>query len=328
MYPQSFFSLSTGGYMLPNLVTFDKVREKVEALSLGNFDDFIPVNDISFDSLDTVRIAGSETHTMRPIAQQLICNRLGTPIQYLRKCPIELQQENLNHWIRQERNSELFFRFNGENEVRAVFTDRYKILDNWNVVERLSSLGYSPDTTVKYHLDDEFMSLSIPDGGKTFKVNGDKITPGISINNSEVGLASLSIASFFLRLVCTNGMISQTEFSASYRHVSMKVLDEFPERLKNVSQNLLNQSNLFSLSIQSRVENPESTFKSFNRQFMLNEKEVEAVDWGFEAEPGNTMYHVINGYTKGAQFPSLPSAESRYKLEKTGGAILSMVGAN
>ena len=313
--------------MLPNLVTFDKVREKVEALSLGNFDDFIPVNDISFDSLNVVRIAG-QPYPMRPIAQQLMCNRLGTPIQYLRKCPVELQKENLDHWIRRERNSELFFRFSGEHEIRAIFTERYKICDNTDVVERLSSLGYSPDTPVKYHLDDEFMSLSIPDGGKTFKVNGDKITPGINLNNSEVGISSLCIASFFLRLVCTNGMISQTEFSASYRHVSMKVLDEFPERLAQVSSNLLNQSNLFSLSVQSRVENPENTMKSFNRQFMLNEKEVEAVEWGYGFEPGNTMYNVINAYTKAAQYPSITSAEERYKLEKTGGSILSMVKAN
>ena len=313
--------------MLPNLVTFEKVREKVEALSLGNFDDFIPVNDISFDSLDIVRIAG-QSYPMRPIAQQLMCNRLGVPVQYLRRCPVELQSENLNHWIRKEKNNELFFRFTVESEVRAIFTDRYRICDNMNVIERLDSLGYSPDTPVKYHLDDEFMSLSIPDGGKTFKVNGDSVTPGISINNSEIGKHCLSISQFFLRLVCTNGMISQTEFSASYRHVSMKVLDEFPEKLAQVSSNLLNQSNLFSLSVNSRVEYPENTMKSFNRQFMLNEKEVEAVEWGYGFEPGNTMYDLINAYTKGAQAPSLSSAESRYKLERTGGSILSMVKAN
>ena len=70
--------------MLPNLVTFDKVREKVETLSLGNFDDFVSVHDISFDSLDIVRIAG-QPYPMRPIAQQLMCNRLQTPIQYMRR---------------------------------------------------------------------------------------------------------------------------------------------------------------------------------------------------------------------------------------------------
>jgi hypothetical protein len=60
-----------------------------------------------------------------------------------------------------------------------------------------------------------FMLLSIPDGKQTFQVNGDKMTPGISVSNSEVGLASLSVSAFFLRLVCTNGMVAKTEIFAS-----------------------------------------------------------------------------------------------------------------
>lgn len=313
--------------MLPdcNLLPLERVAAKVTALSQGNHDAFIPVPDIEFDSLDTIRIAGSEMHRILPIGQQHICGRLGVPIQYLRKCPEELQRENLNHWIRKERNSELFFRFDGQDRVRAVFTDRYKAVDNIEILNRLDSLGYQPFTLVQSLLDTEFMSLSIPDSGKSFTVNGDRITPGISVGNSEVGLSSLHIASFFLRLVCTNGMISRTEFSMAYRHVSMKILDEFPERIEQVSRELLGQADQFRFSVTSRVEIPESTIHAFNRQFQLNEKEAEAVGWGFRAEPGNTMYHIINAYTKASQFPNLPSAESRHRLQVVGGNILSMV---
>ena len=35
---------------------------------------------------------------------------------------------------------------------------------NFEVCERLDSLGYGLDTEVQCHLDPEFMSLSIPDG--------------------------------------------------------------------------------------------------------------------------------------------------------------------
>ena len=45
---------------------------------------------------------------------------------------------------------------------------------------------------------------------------------------SEVGLASLSIAAFVLRLICTNGLVAKSDVSASYRHVSTKILGEFP----------------------------------------------------------------------------------------------------
>jgi len=59
-------------------------------------------------------------------------------------------------------------------------------------------------------------------------------------------------------------------------------------------------------------------------QFQLGEKEREAVEWGWEQEMGNTMFHVVNAYTRAAQFEGLP-AEASYRLQKVGGAILGMV---
>jgi hypothetical protein len=68
--------------------------------------------------------------------------------------------------------------------------------------------------------------------------SGRRFQPGISISNSEVGLASLSVAAFILRLICTNGMVSKTEISASYRHVSTKILTELPQVFEKVSVEL------------------------------------------------------------------------------------------
>ena len=234
-----------------------------------------------------------------------------------------MQAYNMNHWIEKEKNEELFFRFDGE-EVRAIFTPKYKPVDNFEVLEKLDSLGYGPDTEVQSHLDAEFMLVSILDGNQAFSVNGERMTPGVSISNSEVGLASLSIAAFVLRLVCTNGMISKTEVSASYRHVSLKILNEFPKVLGNVSLELGKQKEQFRISIESKVDNPLGTIESFNKQFQLGKKEKEAVEWGWNQEMGNTMFNVVGAYTRAAQFPELP-AEASYRLQKVGGAILGMV---
>ena len=144
------------------------------------------------------------------------------------------------------------------------------------------------------------------------------------ISNSEVGLASLSIAAFVLRLICTNGMISKTEVFASYRHVSLKILGEFPKVLERVSFELGQQKSQFRISMQTLVENFLMTIESFNRQFQVGEKEREAVEWGWEQEMGNTMFHVVNAYTRAAQFEGL-SAEASYRLQKVGGMVLGMV---
>ncbi len=296
--------------------------ERVENMSRNHRDMNIKTKDISFDNFDIIRI-GSDTHPLKPIAQQSIANRLGIPIQYLKKCPDDIQAVNLNHWIRYEKNEELFFRFDG-NRVRALFTPRYVPTDNMEVLRKLESMNYSLDTRIQINLDDEFMSLSIPDGRQTFTIYKERITPGISVSNSEVGLASLSIAAFLLRLICTNGMISKTQVSASYRHISAKILSSLPGVLKNVSEELISQKERVKLSLESRVENPESTINSFNNQFMLNKIEKEAVTWALPMEYGFTMFNVVNVYTKAAQYKALP-AESSFRLEKVGGSILGMV---
>jgi hypothetical protein len=59
-------------------------------------------------------------------------------------------------------------------------------------------------------------------------------------------------------------------------------------------------------------------------QFQLGEKERDAVEWGWNQEAGNTMFHLVNAYTRAAQFEGLP-AEASYRLQKVGGAILGMV---
>jgi len=310
---------------MEKLTTLKTVATQVNKLSAHCFDDTINVDDISFDNLNVIRIAGEE-HALRPVAQRAVANRLGIPYFYLKRCPEDIQATNLNHWIQEERNDQLFIRFDGQ-DVRAVFTTKYKPVDNFEVMERLDSLGYRPETEVQCSLDPDFLSLSIPDGNKLFDINGDRFKPGISISNSEVGLASLSVGCFCIRLICSNGLISKTETSASFRHVSNRILDEFPDVLEKVSYELGAQRHQFKLSMESPVDDPMSTLTSFNRQFGLNADEKSAVDWGWSKEFGDRMFHIIQAYTRASQFESLP-AESSHRLQKVGGNILAMVSSN
>jgi hypothetical protein len=307
---------------MKNLTTLGEVFNRVDKMSKNCVDRIVNVADLSFDGLDTINIT-SDKHSMRPIAQRSIAWRLGIPFNYLAKCPAELQAIQMNHWIQHEKNEQLFVRFDGR-DVRAIFTPKYKPADNFEICERLDSMGYGLDTQVQCSLDPEFMSLSILDGKKSFEIDGDKFRPGISISNSEVGLASLSIAAFLLRLVCTNGMVSKTEISASYRHVSTKILDEFPQVMDKISYELAAQKQKIGLSMESKVDDPLKTIESFNRQFNLNQPQKEAVEWAWPQEASGTMFAVINAYTRASQFKGL-SAENSYQLQRVGGNILGML---
>ena len=103
-----------------NITTLENVFQRVDAMFQTCHDRLVPVADISFDNLDTIKIASS-VHPLKPIAQRSIAWRLGIPYNYLRKCPPEIQSVQMNYWIEHEKNEQLFARFD-RNSVRAIFT--------------------------------------------------------------------------------------------------------------------------------------------------------------------------------------------------------------
>lgn len=118
-----------------------------------------------------------------------------------------------------------------------------------------------------------------------------------------------------LKIVCTNGLVSKTEISSSYRHVSTKILNEFSGVIEKVSGELAGKRDQFRLSIESKVDDPGSTVETFNRQFQLGKVEKDAVEWAWPLEIGDTMFSVVNVYTRTSQFQGL-TAESSYRLQK------------
>ena len=137
---------------------------------------------------------------------------------------------------------DLFCRFAG-NSVRAVFTERYTAIDHMELLMKMLEYGFDPVGEIQISLDMEMMILKVPEYARTFRLSeNDEIVPGISIANSEVGVLALSIEAFYYRLVCTNGMIAKTAVNSRYKHISRRVMDEFPMVLEGVvSQSRQNQ---------------------------------------------------------------------------------------
>jgi hypothetical protein len=311
--------------MNQNLTTFGEVQQQVQDMSINHHDRTIPSDDIQFASLETMIIDG-QTHPINPRAQSMIASRLRIPTNYLRRCSSGLQARNLNQHInKQKEDREFLIRFDG-SEIRAIFTPRYTPMDNIEVLRELESAsGIGQYTKVQSQVDSDFLSISIPNDEQTFNIaRGDLVTPGVSICNSEVGVSSLRISAFLLRLVCTNGMVAQVGHTNAFKHISRRAMDEFPMVLDQVGEQAQILQKQFQMSIESKVDHPLESLNAFNTKFQLGKVETEAVDWGFEKEPGETMFHIVNAYTKGAQFETL-NPESSYRLQHVGGQILNMV---
>jgi hypothetical protein len=306
-------------------VTLEKVIETVHTMSAHYHDEKLPVQDMKFDSAESMWIAGQKFEVL-PSAQKLFSNRLRVPYSYLTRCPDDLQARNLNHWIAEEQKKRdtLFCRFDG-GKVRAIFTDRYQAMDNLLVLSKMLEYGFQPGQEIHYALDDDMMVVNVPEYERAFKVlDKDNIVPGISIGNSEVGVLALSISAYYLRIICSNGLIGRTSVDARYKNISQRCMDKFPLILEDVISQSRQGQNRFLISTQTPVSNPIASIEAFSRQFQLPQNEVEYVKQAFFEEQGDTMFAVINAFTRAAQTPQLPISVS-HQMERIGGAILAMV---
>jgi hypothetical protein len=94
--------------------------------------------------------------------------------------------------------------------------------------------------------------------------------------------------------------------------------------LEKVSLELGRKKDQFRISLQTKVDNPLATIETFNREYQITKKEQEAVEWGWSKEGGDTVFNIVNAFTRGSQFEGLSAAES-YRLRRTAGMILEMV---
>jgi len=309
--------------MEQSMVKFGEVRKSVKQQAKNFHDEIVPLSDVSFDSLGTVRI-GSESYRLRVMAGQGMAARLKVPYQYLARCSAGLQAQNLNYWVTKQKAtaSELLLRFDGDI-VRAVLSRKFVPIDNMQIVDEMSSLGIQDDADVQCYVDDRFMMLNVPSPDKKFALlKKDEMMPGVSIGNSEVGLASFSVAAFMLRLICTNGMISKHHIEkSSYRHTSHKVLQQLPNILEDATSNLDLLQHSMKSALKIKIEEPEKMLLTLNDKYLLGVNQRQAVEWAFPQENGSTLFHLIQTYTKAAQHESL-SVQERYQLQVMGSEVL------
>ena len=121
----------------------EMIRQKAEFY----WDEIFPANVIHFYDFENVKVDGN-TYSMMESAKRLVALRLRIPFEYLKRCPTHLQEVNLNHWVRTLENMRLFLRFDGQ-KLRAMFTTRYQVINNHDILERLR---VSKERSVYYDL--------------------------------------------------------------------------------------------------------------------------------------------------------------------------------
>lgn len=154
----------------------------------------------------------SMRYGVTPLARRQLAEKLKIPHAYferMRETQPVLLDRNVNTWLQSEDDRRMLRTLDGQ--VRAVLSDRYRRLDNFDLAESvLPILRQLPDLRFEsVELTETRMYLKCITSRLSYEMApGDVVQAGVVISNSEVGQGTLSVQPLLYRLVCRNGLIS------------------------------------------------------------------------------------------------------------------------
>lgn len=155
-----------------------------------------------------------ESYGIRPHAHAQIAFDAGIPKPYydrmLKDAP-DLLASNVNRWFRQEPKKRMVRTL--DRDVRGFLSDRYRALDNLDLVEsafpvlaeRDAQLLSAELTETRLYLKfaDPRITAPAPNARKV----GDLVSAGVVIRNSEIGHGALALEALMYQYSCANGAI-------------------------------------------------------------------------------------------------------------------------
>lgn len=276
--------------------------------------------------------------------------RMGAPASYLRTLPATMAVQNLNYALARvpaskELVASLLFHMNAGLLLRAITSDKYSRIWNYEVAERLLDLeakGWQPavpdirikaeNETALYASDhDMFAFLRNPNLTVAELNSTGAVYRGVIVANSEVGASSLTMTRFLYREMCGNHIIwgASKVVELNLRHVgnirersSLWAVQakQWAEEGAAAEEAMITRSK-HALIGGTKAEVLDALFGK--RSLALSRKTLDAgYDATVEDEDGDprTVWGMVQGLTRYSQ--TLPYADARATVDKAAGKIL------
>jgi len=239
---------------------------------------------------------GGGEYGITGLARRQLADKLKIPFAYferMRAGQPELLDRNVNTWLRTEGDRRMIRTLDGQ--VRAVLSDRYRRLDNFDLAENvlpiLQRLEGARFESVE--LTETKMYLKVITPRVEFEVApGDIVQAGIVITNSEVGCGTLSVQPLLYRLVCKNGLIA-SDHALRKTHVGRALSSEDESITVFRDDTLAADDRAFFLKVRDVVEAAvsEATFRQ------VASKLLKTRDIRLTGDPVKSVEVLANRYT-------------------------------
>jgi hypothetical protein len=293
---------------------------------------------------------GSAHYGTTELARRQLADKLGIPYAYferMREKQPDLLDRNVNTWLHSEDDRRLVRTLDGN--VRAVLSDRYRRLDNYDLAEHVLPIlqrlpGGRPESV---ELTDTRMYLKWIASEVRHEVQpGDVVEAGVVVTNSEVGLGSLSVQPLVYRLVCSNGLIvadhglrkthvgrlieANDSDLTVFKDDTLEAADKaFFMKVRDVVESAVSEVTLRQLSERMRRTlgfvlsgDPVKSVEVIGTKYLLNEQERSGVLRHLISGGDLSGYGLVNAVTHYSQ--EVPDYDRATEFEVLGGKLLSL----
>lgn len=266
-----------------------------------------------------------------------------------------LLAQNVNLWMgkkSKENQKEARLVRTLDGRVRGFLSSRYRILDGHDLLEcTLPSLLDNQFEVISCEVTEKRLYLKTATPKiETEIAKGDVVRYGVMISTSDVGAGSLRVEPFITRLVCMNGMVSDSKFRKAhlgqnnYQGEVQELLTDSTKQLNDKAffatvRDYLNATmrpEMFEREVNKMREAANMEIKNFDLDKVV-ELSMDAV--GVRGEhnkksilgwlargnegAGLTKWGLVNSFTRAAQQEDLDYDQAT-ELERAGGAILDL----
>ena len=292
---------------------------------------------------------GAQQYGLTPLARRQLADKLHIPYAYferMREQQPELLDRNVNTWLRRDEDRRMLRALDGR--VRAVLSDRYRRLDNFDLAEAvLPILQRLPDAVFEsVELTETRMYLKVVTPRVTHEMApGDIVQAGVVVSNSEVGQGMLAVQPLLFRLKCRNGLIAQ-DHALQKTHVGRSVAETAAEaaykddtraaddkafflKVRDVVEAAVTEASFLQAAHKLQrtlgiplVGNPVRTVEVLAQRYTLNEVERNGVLRHLIADGDLSGYGLVNAVTHYSQ--EVTDYDRATEFEALGGRLIDL----
>lgn len=283
------------------------------------------------------------SYPMQETAKRQLSTICGIPYSYVKRIGKEypeLLDANYNGLLRNIHKNKLMRTLGGQ--VRAILSDHYKKYENEAVLSTLLSLlnNIKGLNVVSSSLTAERMYVKLVSEIEKADVKvGDTVAFGAVVTNSEVGMGSITVNPFCMRLVCTNGM-ALPKYLGSARRIHLgrkfKTIEEYERDTDNINGIRGNIEECLKIALdpgfymkivdkmraatEIKLVDPLESIDRVAKLYGLDEHEKKKVIAHYVAVKDDTLYGLVNAVTRASQ--DIQSYVRATEIERIGSDIL------